>query len=354
MGVLFWRRVSRLGMSASWPDVPAGTQLHRAPRGDGAARPEAAADPRAEPERDLLAASRRSATPDAFGPADSDPDAGLSVKYGVTSSATRRGHGQPRLQPGRERRLPGRGEPALPALLLRRSGPSSWRAWATSSWPAWAATRHAHGRAHADDRGPVLGLQGHGHGRASVGFGLLAAGDEAPGRQLGDGARTRSSASGRTSTSPAGSTAWARAATWARSPPTPSSASGHNRVAGADLSLRLGEARAPAPPSWPRPPTRPTAGEQGRPGRPGLLRLRDQAVVLVHPGRALRPRLPDGHRVPEPGRHHPGLDLRRAQLLSRREEVRVVQALRPRSSSCSTAGTASRAASPGSWCPACA
>ena len=36
MGVLFWRRVSRLGMSASWPEVPAGTQLHRAPRRDDA------------------------------------------------------------------------------------------------------------------------------------------------------------------------------------------------------------------------------------------------------------------------------------------------------------------------------
>src|SRR3970282_1133942 len=27
MGVLFWRRVSRLGMSASWPVVPAGRSL---------------------------------------------------------------------------------------------------------------------------------------------------------------------------------------------------------------------------------------------------------------------------------------------------------------------------------------
>ena len=32
MGILFWRRVSRLGMSASWPEVPAGQELHRAAR----------------------------------------------------------------------------------------------------------------------------------------------------------------------------------------------------------------------------------------------------------------------------------------------------------------------------------
>jgi len=87
MGVLFWRRVSRLGMSVSWPEVPAGQSfiqrhammvLHDLKR------------PLTLEVIPSVTYSRRETrtTPDAFGPADSRPDAGLSVKYGVTSSAT--------------------------------------------------------------------------------------------------------------------------------------------------------------------------------------------------------------------------------------------------------------------------
>src|SRR6266581_1720651 len=87
MGVLFWRRVSRLGMSASWPAVPAGRSfidchalmaLHDLKQ------------PLTLEVIPSLTYSRRElrATPTAFGPAESNPDAGLSAKYGITSSAT--------------------------------------------------------------------------------------------------------------------------------------------------------------------------------------------------------------------------------------------------------------------------
>src|SRR5438477_1876386 len=87
MGILFWRRVSRLGVSASWPEVPAGRSfidchalmaLHDLKQ------------PLTLELIPSLTYSRREvrATPEAFGPAESKPDAGLSVKYGVTSSAT--------------------------------------------------------------------------------------------------------------------------------------------------------------------------------------------------------------------------------------------------------------------------
>jgi len=87
MGVLFWRRVSRLGMSVSWPEVPAGRSfferhavmvLHDLKR------------PLTLEVIPSATYSRREtrATPEAFAPPDSHPDAGLSVKYGVTSSAT--------------------------------------------------------------------------------------------------------------------------------------------------------------------------------------------------------------------------------------------------------------------------
>jgi hypothetical protein len=87
MGILFWRRVSRLGMSASWPAVPAGRSFI-----DSHAVM-ALHDLKQPLTLELIPSltySRREvrATPDAFGPADSKPDAGLSVKYGITSSAT--------------------------------------------------------------------------------------------------------------------------------------------------------------------------------------------------------------------------------------------------------------------------
>jgi hypothetical protein len=90
MGVLFWRRVSRLGISASWPNVPAGKSFieSQAPMIlHGLRRP-------------LTLEMIPSATyswnearvdPSGFGKASSSPDAGLSVKYGLTSAVTLEG-----------------------------------------------------------------------------------------------------------------------------------------------------------------------------------------------------------------------------------------------------------------------
>jgi len=84
MGILFWRRVSRLGMSASWPEVPAGmTFIERHAR-------LTLHDLKQPLTLEVIPSatySRRQTrvSPEAFGPTDSDPDAGISVKYGVTS-----------------------------------------------------------------------------------------------------------------------------------------------------------------------------------------------------------------------------------------------------------------------------
>jgi hypothetical protein len=90
MGVLFWRRVSRLGISASWPDVPAGKSFierHATMVLHDLDRPlTLELGPSATYSWQQL-----QATPDSSAPADSDPDAGLSVKYGITSSATLEG-----------------------------------------------------------------------------------------------------------------------------------------------------------------------------------------------------------------------------------------------------------------------
>ena len=58
------------------------------------------------------------------------------------------------------------------------------------------------------------------------------------------------------------------------------------------------------------------AGSRSRRGRDaGQLLLRDEEGQLRHAVRALRPRLRDGHRLPEPRRLHGGLGVRRPQLL---------------------------------------
>ena len=87
MGILFWRRVSRIGMSASWPAVPAGRpffESHAPLLLHDLRRPLALeVVPSATVSRDQLRAG-----PDAFAAATGRPDVGVSVKYGVTSSAS--------------------------------------------------------------------------------------------------------------------------------------------------------------------------------------------------------------------------------------------------------------------------
>ena len=117
MGVLFWRRVSRTGYSVSWPQLKPNEWVfqHHAPlvfdqlRG----RPTREAIPSV-----VYSGSEERATPSAWAAYDGDASVGLSGKYGRDVDDHRRRHGEPRLQPGRERRVPGRGQPALPDLLL--------------------------------------------------------------------------------------------------------------------------------------------------------------------------------------------------------------------------------------------
>ena len=86
MEVLFWRRVSRLGLSVSWPDLPPGTSwftrhapliLHEVKR---------------PLTLELIpnvtyALDQTRSTPDHWA-SDSSPDAGITAKYGVSSTVT--------------------------------------------------------------------------------------------------------------------------------------------------------------------------------------------------------------------------------------------------------------------------
>jgi hypothetical protein len=90
MGILFWRRVSRLGMSASWPPVPAGKSFFES-HASLLLR-----DLRQPLVLELIPSLTYSwdqvrQTPERFSPADDRPDAGVSLKYGLTSSTALEG-----------------------------------------------------------------------------------------------------------------------------------------------------------------------------------------------------------------------------------------------------------------------
>ena len=87
MGILFWRRVSRIGVSVSWPALEPGKwvfQKHtKIAFADIAARPTREVIPSATFSRDQLRA-----TPSDWSAADNDGDVGVSVKWGLSSTVT--------------------------------------------------------------------------------------------------------------------------------------------------------------------------------------------------------------------------------------------------------------------------
>src|SRR5262249_10306693 len=87
MGILFWRRVSRLGVSVSWPDVPAGKSFierHALMTLQSLKQPLTL---EVIPSATWSVRQTR-VDPTSLGPVDSQPDAGISAKYGVTSAIT--------------------------------------------------------------------------------------------------------------------------------------------------------------------------------------------------------------------------------------------------------------------------
>ncbi|MCK7524106.1 MAG: hypothetical protein MZV64_43995 [Ignavibacteriales bacterium] len=65
----------------------------------------------------------------------------LTGKLGLTSKLVLDADLEPRFQPGRGRRRPGRRQPALATSTSPRSGRSSWRAARSSSWPGLGPAR---------------------------------------------------------------------------------------------------------------------------------------------------------------------------------------------------------------------
>ncbi len=86
MGILFWRRVSRLGMSASWPDLPPGKSIftrHTPMLLRNVSRPLTL-----EFIPNVTYSRNQTRSAPAAWTNDSNPDGGITAKYGITSSVT--------------------------------------------------------------------------------------------------------------------------------------------------------------------------------------------------------------------------------------------------------------------------
>jgi hypothetical protein len=238
MGVLFWRRVSRLGMSASWPEVPAGKSfIERHAR----LTLRDLSQPLTLEVMPSATYSRRQtrASPDAFGPTVSDPDAGISVKYGLTSSTAIEGTVNPDFSQVESDAFQVEVNQRFPVYYSEKR-PFFMEGMGTFELAGVggdANMRTAVNTRVIED--PLWGSKASGTaGRAT--FALLAAGDEAPGRQapgevenpfLGE---RKAYFVGRGQYS-LGSSNYVGALL------TDSEfGGGHNRVAGTDVSLKLG------------------------------------------------------------------------------------------------------------------
>ena len=240
MNVLFWRRVSRLGMSVSWPDVPAGRSfierqatmlLH-------------------DLKRPLTLEVMPSATysrhetrisEDGFGRASSDPDVGFSAKYGVTSSATVEGTVNPDFSQVESDAFQVEVNQRFP-LFFSEKRPFFMEGLGTFELAGVggdAIMRTAvHTRRIVD---PFWGFKSSGNA-GRVGFAVLAAGDEAPGRALQIGGNPFLGerkefyiARGQYSLGPSSYVGTIVTDT--------ELGAGHNRVVGADVSIKRGDHR---------------------------------------------------------------------------------------------------------------
>ncbi len=238
MGILFWRRVSRLGMSASWPVVPAGRSflerhamlvLHDLRR------------PLTLEVTPSATYSRRQtrATPTSFAPADGSPDAGLSVKYGITSSATLEGTVNPDFSQVESDAFQVQVNQRYPLFFSEKrpffmEGMGSFELAGVGGDAVMRTAVHT--RRIAD---PLWGAKTTGTA-GRLGFGILAAGDEAPGHQL-EGEPNPFLGQRRDFFIARSQLSLGRSSYVGGILTDTEFGTGHNRVGGADVSLRFGQ-----------------------------------------------------------------------------------------------------------------
>jgi hypothetical protein len=244
MGVLFWRKVSRLGVSASWPDVPAGKSFierHALMKLENLKQPlMLEVIPSA-----TWSLQQARATPDGFSGMASEPDAGLSAKYGVTSSITVEGTVNPDFSQVESDAFQVEVNQRFPVFYPEKR-PFFMEGMGT--FELAGANGDANMRTAVHTRvieDPLWGGKASGAaGRAT--FAMLTAGDEAPGRQLVG--EPPNPLLGERKNYFIGRGQWSLGpASYAGAILADSEfGGGHNRVGGTDLSLKRGDHSASA------------------------------------------------------------------------------------------------------------
>ena len=140
MGILFWRRVSRLGMSVSWPDVPAGKSFierHALMTLQNLKQPLTL---EVIPSATWSVRQTR-ADPSRFGAVDSSPTPASRPSTGSPRRSRVEGTVNPDFSQVESDAFQVEVNQRFPVFYSGEAARSSWRAWAPSSSRARAATR---------------------------------------------------------------------------------------------------------------------------------------------------------------------------------------------------------------------
>jgi hypothetical protein len=238
MGVLFWRRVSRLGMSASWPEVPAGKSFIER---QALMKLENLKQPlmlEVIPSATWSLQQER-ATPDGFDDMDSEPSAGVSAKYGITSAITVEGTVNPDFSQVESDAFQVTVNQRFPVFYSEKR-PFFMEGMGTFELAGAGGDSNMRTAVHTrviED--PLWGGKASGTaGKAT--FAMLSASDEAPGRQITGEAPNPFLDERKKYFIGRGQLSLGRASYAGAIFTDTEFGAGHNRVAGTDLSLRKG------------------------------------------------------------------------------------------------------------------
>jgi hypothetical protein len=238
MGILFWRRVSRLGVSVAWPEVPAGKSFIERHALMKLQKLEQPLTLEVIPTATWSLRQTR-ATPDAFDDMDSEPDAGISAKYGVTSAITVEGTVNPDFSQVESDAFQVEVNQRFPVFYSEKR-PFFMEGMGTFELAGAGGDSNmrtaVHTRVIVD---PLWGAKAAGTaGKAT--FAMLAAGDEAPGRQLPGEPLNPFLDERKKFFVGRGQWSLGRASYAGAILTDTEFGAGHNRVAGTDLSLKKG------------------------------------------------------------------------------------------------------------------
>ena len=324
MGILFFRKVSRNGVSYSWPTLPPGQWVfdrHAHLQFDRLVQPRLV---EALPSV-TYAVNQARATTDSWDRVDDNADLGLSGKFGITSNITLDGTINPDFSQVESDAFQVEVNQRFPVFFSEKrpffmEGMGLFNLAGTGGDSNMRTAVHTRTIVNPMWGSKITGTAG------KTTFGVLNALDESP---LDIGERGISIADNNKLFT------IARAIRAEAVPITSSSAVAtdtehagrHNRVVGADVLFKQVQRIWSTPRFWRQAPA-PIRG-QLRQCRPSVMQLPNAPFRVSEPVRTLRPPVPDGYGVRQPDRLHLAVVVQRSQLLSERWWQRFLAATSP-------------------------